>query len=301
MTTPDTLLIFDYSGTLSLEAPRFARPENLLPALAESGLAALGVTGPEIFWEGIVNPTWVEGSTTQAGYKRVMAERIAALRLAPGASLKEIAAAASRFVDRYLDHSRIDPRWRPLLVRLSDNRNINVIIATDHYAEATGRIVAELRAWDIPAAKIGTTSVCSPGLGPVDALSPTATAEQERAFPRSGRHPFLIANSADVGCWKVDTGFWESLKAILCQDTVKRLLVVDDFGFNEAAGDAYGGEVAKIAGRREQTRATLREVFRVEAEIIPFFLEEGQKERTVDHTHLIAQTALRIDRFLEQQ
>ena len=29
MPQPDTLLIFDYSGTLSLEMPRFARPENL--------------------------------------------------------------------------------------------------------------------------------------------------------------------------------------------------------------------------------------------------------------------------------
>lgn len=300
MSTPDTLLIFDYSGTLSLEAPRFARPENLLPALAESGLAALGVTGPEIFWEGIVNPTWVEGSTTQAGYKRVMAERIAALRPAPGASVNEIEAAASRFVDRYLDHSRIDRRWRPLLMRLSDNQNIDVIIATDHYAEATGRIVDELGAWGIPAAKIGTTPVCSPGHGPATSSSPTATAEQERTFPRSNRHPFFIANSADVGCWKINTGFWESLKAKLCQDTVKRLLVVDDFGFNEAAGDAYGGEAAKIAGRREQTRATLREVFRVEAEIISFFLEEGQKERAEDYAHLIAETAIRIDRFLER-
>ena len=36
--SPEKLVIFDYSGTLSLEAPRFARPENLLSALAESQL-----------------------------------------------------------------------------------------------------------------------------------------------------------------------------------------------------------------------------------------------------------------------
>ncbi|MBE0555684.1 MAG: hypothetical protein IH628_00495, partial [Proteobacteria bacterium] len=65
MPQPDTVLIFDYSGTLSLEMPRFARAENLRRALAETGLAAVGVTGPEIFWDEIVNPTWVEGSTTQ--------------------------------------------------------------------------------------------------------------------------------------------------------------------------------------------------------------------------------------------
>ncbi len=162
MSHQDTLLIFDYSGTLSLEAPRFGQPENLLRALAETGLAALGVSTPEIFWGQIVNPTWVEGSTTQAGYKRVMAERIAALRLAPGASAEEIAAAASRFVDRYLDHSRIETDWRPLLTRLSENPNVTTIVATDHYAEATGRIIAELGAWGIPAVKLGTTPASSP-------------------------------------------------------------------------------------------------------------------------------------------
>jgi hypothetical protein len=286
MPQPDTLLIFDYSGTLSLEAPRFGEPENLLRALAESGLAALGVSTPDIFWERIVNPTWVEGSTTQAGYKRVMAERIADLRLAPGASAEEIAAAASRFVDRYLEHSRIETDWRPLLTRLSENPDVRVIVATDHYAEATGRIMAELGAWGIPAAKIGTTPACSP-------------AGKSGALPC--RHPFLIANSADLGSWKVDAAFWETVKAKIGQDKLDRLVVVEDFGFNEAAGDGYGGEAAKIARRREQTRATLREVFGVEAEIIPFFLEKKQKGRGAESARLIVETALRIDSFLERQ
>ena len=285
MSTPETLLIFDYSGTLSLEAPRFARPENLLRALAETGLAALGVATTERFWEEIVGPTWVEGSTTQAGYKRVMAERIAALRLAPGTSAEEIAAAASRFVERYLDHSRIEPDWRPLLTRLSENPDITVIVATDHYAEATGRIIAALGAWGIPAVKIGTAPACSPESKPC-------------ALPC--RRPFFVANSADIGSWKVDARFWESLKAKLREDKVERLLVVDDFGFNEAAGDVYGGEPAKIARRREQTRTTLRQVLGVEAEIIPFSLEEKQKERTEESARLIAETALRIESFLKQ-
>ena len=302
MSQPDTLLIFDYSGTLSLEAPRFAHPENLLRALAESGLTALGISSPEIFWEGIVNPTWVEGSTTQAGYKRVMAERIATLRLAPGTSAEEIAATASRFVERYLDHSGIETDWRPLLARLSENPDVGVIVATDHFAEATGRIVDALGAWGIPAVKIGAEPTCTPEYGPATPLSPTAAAEQERTFPRSSRHPFFIANSADIGSWKAEIGFWDFLKGKLRPDEVKRLLIVDDFGFNEAVGDGYGGEAAKIVGRREQTRATLREVFRgVEVEIIPFFLEEKQKGRTEQSARLIAETALRIDRFLEQQ
>jgi hypothetical protein len=285
MSQPDTLLIFDYSGTLSLEAPLFGRPENLLHVLKDSGLAALGVSTPDIFWEQIVNPTWVEGSTTQAGYKRVMAERIATLRLAPGASAEEIAVAAGRFVESYLEHSRIETDWRPLLTRLSENPGVGVIIATDHYAEATERIIAELRAWGIPAVKIGTTAACSP-------------ASKPGALPC--RRPFFVANSADLGSWKVDVGFWETLKAKLHPDKVKRLLVVEDFGFNEAAGDGYGGEAAKIARRREQTRATLKKVFQVDTEIIPFFLEAKQPEHAGESARLIAETALRIESFLER-
>jgi hypothetical protein len=291
MSQPDTLLIFDYSGTLSLEMPRFARPENLRRALTETGLAALGVTGPEVFWEAIVNPTWVEGSTTQRGYKRVMAERIAALGLAPGAPPEEIAAAAARFVESYLDHSRIAPDWRPLLARLGENPEVGVIVATDHYAEATGRIIDELGTWGIPAVKVGSV------LGETPVLRKAAV----RSAPPPCHRPFFIANSADFGAWKADAAFWETLKMKLRQGRVKRLLVVDDFGFNEAAGDTYGGEVAKITARKKRTRETLQKVFQVEAEIIPFFLEKKQTGREAESARVIAETALRIDRFLEQE
>jgi hypothetical protein len=320
-TSPDKLIILDYSGTLSLEAPLFARPESLLCTLAESGLAAFGVTSPEIFWERIVNPTWIEGSTTQAGYKHVMAERIAALRLTPGASADEIAAAASCFVERYLDHSRIDPHWRPLLMRLSENQNVGVIIATDHYAEATGKIIDELGAWGIPAAKIGTATHCSPENGLNAPCSPAPAAAWGSTPSRSSlnraadtpapqknairsaqpcHRPFLIANSADIGSWKAEIGFWKALKAQVSPDTVKQLLLIDDFGFNEAVGDGYSGASAKIAGRRAKTRATLRKVIPVEAEIVSFFLEGEKRYREEDRARLIAETALRIDRFLEQ-
>ncbi len=291
MPQPDTLLIFDYSGTLSLEMPRFARPENLERALAETGLVTLGVTGPEIFWEGIVNPTWAEGSTTQKGYKRVMTERIAALGLAPGAPPEEIAAAASRFVEGYLDHFRIAPDWRPLLERLCENPDVGVIVATDHYAEATGRIIAELKAWGIPAVKVGARPVW-------ETPSPREAAVQG-ALPC--RRPFSIANSADIGAWKADVAFWEAVKAKFRQGKVERLLVIDDFGFNEAAGDTYGGEAAKIAARKARTGETLRKVFQVEPEIIPFFLEKKQTGYEAESARLIAETALRIENFLEQQ
>jgi phosphoglycolate phosphatase-like HAD superfamily hydrolase len=264
------LVIFDYSGTLSLEAPRFGRPANLVRALAESGLFSLGVTTPEIFWEEIVGPTWIQGSTTAIGYKRVMAERIAALGLAPGATGAEITAAASRFVDRYLDHSRIDPHWRPLLEKLTGYPGAAVVIATDHYAEATETIIRYLHSWDIPARKAG-----------------------EEAEPRLS--PFFIANSADIGFWKADRRFWEVLKSRFSPETVRSVLIIDDFGSNEDQGDSYG-EWARIEARQEKTFAVLGEIFQAGVEVIPFFLKG--RERKDSPSLRIAETGRRIGRFL---
>lgn len=293
-TSPEKLIIFDYSGTLSLEAPRFARPESLRRAFAESGLAGLGVANPKIFWERIVNPTWIEGSTTPAGYKRVMAERISALQLAPGASAEEIRTAASRFVESYLDRSGIDPRWRPLLGRLSEHPKIGAVIATDHYAEATGKIIHNLSLWEIPAEKIGSP------------FPPGERAEDTGILPGNGirteppyRHPFLVANSADIGTWKEESRFWKIVKEQRFPAKITKLLVIDDFGFNEEAGDRYGGGPAKIARRQEKTRASLLEVFQVKAEIIPFFIEGEQRYDDEAYAHLITETALHIDRFLQ--
>ena len=78
MTAPDKLVILDYSGTLSLEAPNFAEPDRLVRELAASGLADFGIATPALFWEQLVNPTWTEGSTTQSGYKQIIAERATA-------------------------------------------------------------------------------------------------------------------------------------------------------------------------------------------------------------------------------
>jgi hypothetical protein len=276
---PGKLAIFDYSGTLSLEAPRFARRENLLRTLRETGLAALGVSTPEVFWGEIVDPTWREGSTTSAGYKKVMTERIAA-HLTPDASRAEVAAAASRFVDTYLSHSQIDPHWRPLLKRLSESPGVGVIIATDHYAEATEAIIRFLKAWGIPA--IRARGADSP-------------------FPRrsaaSAPAPCFVANSADFGAWKAERRYWETLQEQLSLEKIRRIILVDDFGFNEDTGNSYGAR-AKVVSRREKTETTLREVFRIEPEIIPFFLEAALREREDARTRLIAETALHFDRLL---
>jgi hypothetical protein len=270
----EKLVIFDYSGTLSLEAPRFARSENLLEAFSASGLAALGVATPEVFWGRIVGPTWTEGSTTTIGYKRILAERIESLGHATRATIAEMAEAASRFVDLYLAHSPIDPLWRPLLERLAGNPAAAVLIATDHYAEATEAIIHCLRSWNIPAQK------AQQGADP---------------FPP---FPFLIANSADIGFWKEDRRFWEVLKLQLRPETIRSLLFIDDFGFNEEAGDCYGRRV-RVAARQAKTLAILREAFHAEMEVITFFLDAEARDRQEALTGQIAETVRRIDLFLE--
>lgn len=278
---PDKIVVFDYSGTLSLDAPRFARPESLARALAETGLAALGVATPEAYWDRIVNPTWTQGSLTTAGYRKVMAERIRSLGLAPGVPENEIEAAASRFVERYLAHSGIDPRWRPLLSHLSGRRDAVPIIATDHYAEATEAIIGFLRAWDIPASRVekrGTEPLFLPKK--IGALS-----------------PFFVANSVDLGAWKDDRRFWEGVKRALSLGVPRRIILIDDFGFNEQAGDRYG-ERAAISLRQERTTILLQAVFQTAAEVIPFCLAEDPRAPEDAAARLITETAARIEDLL---
>ncbi|MDP1993134.1 MAG: hypothetical protein Q8K00_19125 [Syntrophales bacterium] len=307
MMSPEKFVVIDYSGTLSLEAPRFGRPENLGRALEESGLAALGVSAPEIFWGDIVNPTWIEGSTTSIGYTRVMADRIAALRLAPDAPKSEIGAAASRFVAMYLACSRIDPHWRPILVRLSEHPAAIMVVATDHYAEATGKITDYLDSLGISAGKIGKggglafPSVSSRAEDTNKNLFPTPHIESSATVARSGNTAsrIFVANSADLGVWKADRCFWEILKSQLPLETVRRILLIDDFGFNEEAGDSYGGR-AKVMARQEKTVANLGETFRATVEVAPFYLPEKVGDCEEAGAGLIAETAVRIDEFLER-
>jgi len=267
---PDKLVIFDYSGTLSIEAPRFARPDGLVRALRESGLAALGVATPAFFWEQIVGPTWVEGSTTTAGYKEVMAKRIMALGLAAGQSSPAIKAAASRFVEAYLDRSWIDPHWRPILSRLAGRPDIALVIATDHYGEIAEVILGHLKSWHLPARRVDAGTVLEPQTAPV-----------------------AVASSADIGFWKADRRFWELLKAKLPLAALRSVLIVDDFGFNEEQGDRYG-ELSGVEARQDQTLSLLAEVFGVKIRVIPFFLKGAARQEA---TAFIAETGERIGQW----
>jgi hypothetical protein len=280
---PSKFVIFDFSGTLSLAAVEFSRSENLVPALEASGLFAMGVTTESFFWDEIVYPTWVEGSTTSRGYQAVLVERIAALGLhapVPGDSNSEasIQKAVTDLLRRYFDQCRIDRRWRTLLHELQKNPAVQVLVATDHYAEATPLIKARLADWNIEA--IGL-SEAAPGV----------------------KNPFIVANSSDLGWHKADIRYWERIRQVLEPDRQDRILLVDDFGGNEDSSDPYG-DPARVTTRRMETGRVLREVFPGPVDIYPFVIDRSE----ISHSNMsdknglygshIARAILHIQLFL---
>jgi len=52
-----------------------------------------------------------------------------------------------------------------------------------------------------------------------------------------------------------------------------RVLIVDDFGFNETAGDAYAA-IEKVRKRKAKTEALLKDVFSVPVETVSFMIDE---------------------------
>ena len=273
-TFPDQLIIFDYSGTLSFEAAAFAKPENLQEELKKSGLWDLGIQTPNLFWEQIVNPAWQEGSTTPIGYKKIIDQQVKRLfpQISSTLSDDRIFQAASLFVDRYLEHSRIDARWRPLLQSLSRKAGLCLVIATDHYAEATGAILHFLRTWEIPATILATSP---------DTILP-------------GR--MIVANSADLGVHKADRRFWEILRKRLELDRLRHILLIDDFGVNEQKDDLYA-DLQKVEKRRQQMVSLLAAVFG--GEIQDFFFRLGPGADPSLRDQLIDEASRLIDRFLE--
>jgi hypothetical protein len=250
----EKLIIFDYSGTLSLGAVLFGRYDNLMNELKRCGLTDMGVSGPEVFWEEIVMPTWMKGSTTGAGYKEVMKERI---REITSGTISEsvLAEAISSFVDSYLEHSGIDQRWGRILETIQNHREILTVIATDHYAEATGSIISHCDRLRIKAS-------------PVKNISSDV-----------GEGLCAVANSADIGCHKSDIEFWKTLKSDLKLRKLRRILIIDDFGFNEQEADDYGS-LQKVEARKSETIGHLKDIFSTVVEAISCgFAEEKVKYR----------------------
>ena len=274
----EKLVIFDYSGTLSLDAVRFAEDDNLTEELARSGLAGLGIADTETFWAEIVNPTWQEGSTTSVGYREVIFRSIREV-FSPEASDEAIRLSAARFVDSYLTHSPVDARWRSILQKLNSEASVVTVIATDHYAEATDYIVGFLKEMGIGAISLKDMSGAT-------------------AFPK-----FVVANSADMGVHKIDQGFWEMVRDVLVLDTVQSSLIIDDFGFNEEAGDSYADR-RKVEDRKNKTIGLLEGIFNVPVYAIPFMLKRddqtgksGKEEKTRGDS--IMRTSLEIEQWLK--
>jgi hypothetical protein len=255
------LIIFDYSGTLSLEMAEFAEPDNLMHHLQESGLFTLGVKSAALFWE-IINATWEKGSTTNAGYKKVFQDGIYQLFPETARSGQtEVVTAVANFTDAYFKHSPIDPHWRPVLEKVNNNKSVHVIIATDHYAEATDTIINCFDKWKIQAT---TANVCDQG-------------------------NYIVANSADIGVHKAERKFWETIKN-KCGISANQILLIDDFGANEQSADAYA-QTKEISQRREKTINLLENVFSASVECFSF---AGQGVTIAD---LVAQTSAKITQF----
>lgn len=272
----EKLIIFDFSGTLSLESTTFARPQTLMHHLVQSGLANLGINSPEIFWDQVVNPTWEEGSTTSAGYKKVMETRIRNLLYQNMSivSCVNLTDAVSSFVESYLSHSRIDVRWHPLLQRLHKTPGVRVIIATDHYAEATDYIITFLRELDIHASSLRDPAT------PLNSVS------------------FIVATSADLGCHKDTLRFWELIKSRLSLHEIRCIILIDDFGYNEQKGNAYGTP-ERIRKRIGDTVRLLQQVFATKVDTIPFMIEDTEKESHFER--LVIKTSTLIDRYLSEE
>ncbi len=241
---PATLVIFDYSGTLSLEATGFGKPDILVRHLEKSGLAGIGIDTADRYWNKVANPTWTKASTTNTGYKSIATGCIKSMGI-PGATSPAIESAVSKFVDAYMCYSRIDERWRPLLSDIQNLPGVKGIVATDHYAEATPAIIAHLAVMRI------------------DSVPATG---KEKPYVETA---FIVANSADIGYPKTDGHFWCALVKQHLTIPVGKVILVDDFGSREQDRSGYS-KAHKIEKRIAATRKAIEGVFGCQPRVIHF-------------------------------
>jgi hypothetical protein len=245
------LIIFDYSGTLSLEAVRFGTTDRLMAGLTRSGLAAMGIDTAQAYWQEIVTPTWQEASTTPRGFAAVMTERIQ--DLAPkGVSTAAIRKAAQGFVGAYIQTAGIDPRWAPALTAVQSQKDTVAVVATDHYPEATTGIIDHLGGMGI-----------------------TALAARTMTEPH-GPSSFIVANSADIGYHKADLLFWQALGIQSGPTAFEHILVIDDFGANETNQSDYAGPEA-VSRRKKVTLAVIRKALSAPVTTLPFVIESTDR------------------------
>ena len=284
--------VFDYSGTLSLGAVAFAKDDVLERQLRLSGLADFGVASPEVFWNRVVAPAWEKGSRTSIGYRRLMVEKISEEWTVnrKDTSLAALDKAAGIFVRQYFSHSPIDPSWRPLLRELYNHPLITTVVATDHYAEATEAIKGQFQEMQMTALPLPTAG----------AKVRDRDNDKGSAGPALPGGCFFIANSADLGCHKDEEEFWVPVREKTGWTSGDRLLLVDDFGANEVAGDHYG-QGARVAARRQRTTELLTKVFDGRVEVMPFILSGDEAMRNGEVPLLIGQIAVKIREFMKAE
>lgn len=263
------MLVLDFSGTLSLGSTLFGRTDNLNQALKRSGLWQLGINSPELFWQEIVYPTWREGSTTARGYQAVIAEQVGEWTRVTGDEIaaRRVAQAAARFVAHYFQASPLDSGWKPLITQALARPDTLVVAATDHYAEATAHLAAQLD-------QLGFDSL---------------PAMQIAAGSCDGRS-VIIANSADLGHRKANPTFWEQLQTILVLQSVAQIVLIDDFGFNEQEGEGYA-EQGRVQARMNKTIAALSHVFQLQPNVFPFLIEHSSTDPHTAYQKLVTQAS----------
>ncbi|HAJ27343.1 MAG TPA: hypothetical protein DCG53_08910 [Syntrophus sp. (in: bacteria)] len=283
-------IVFDYSGTLSLEAVAFGKSDALERQLHLSGLADFGVASPDIFWNTIVNPTWEKGSRTPIGYRRLMVDKISEELTArrKDSSLADLDRAAGIFVGQYFSHSPIDPSWRPLLRELYNHPRITNVVATDHYAEATEAIKDQFRDMQMKAVSL-------PAGGGAKVRDKIGSA----SVTTDSKSCFFVANSADLGYHKDEEEFWVRVREETGWTPGDRLLLVDDFGANEIGGDLYGQE-ARVAKRWQGTKDLLTKVFAGRVEVVPFVLSGDETSGNGEAHLLIGKIAVSIRESLRE-
>ena len=247
-----TVVAIDYSGTLSRAMVVFGGAGPLRAALVASGLDVWGIDTPRRYWEAVANPIWGEGSVTPTGMATLITRAVVAFRRSHArevsqAAREAIAGCARAFTTRYFSSATVDEGWVPLLARIAACPSCEAVVATDHFVDATP--------W------------CATHLA------------------RAGAVAVPIANSAELGACKTSALFWNRLLARVLPSNplaVSRVVVIDDFGLNEAAEDAYRDESA-YEGRRRATERAVAEGMACEAVVSYPFSCPTQDERGWRH------------------
>lgn len=271
-------VILDYSGTLSWGAVEFGRPEVLIQALRDSRLEELGLSDLDRFWNELVEPTWLEGSTTPVGYATLIARYVHST--APHFSEDECLKRARQFVSAYLEASAPDSAWKPVLDLVSRSPGVGALIASDHYAEATETIRDHLAAWGYS----------------VRMLRQGPNAGTEPSEDQNSKHSIFLANSADLGAWKSTPRYWEQVRQGLPVPPT-HVWIVDDYGANERAEDPYSQAVQQ---RQHQTLMAIEETWRVPVESFLFGLGTPASDPETQYTRF-RERVQEVQKWLEQR